>query len=90
MDPSDLENIEEIQARLNQSVQEETSTEEKIELIELLRDMEGFEGKRLHVDEIRVEARLLGMTDATITRLLDELVEDHVLVEEEGYYRFEA
>lgn len=91
MDPNDFDNIEDIQARLNRSVQEETSTEEKIELIELLRDLERFDGRRIHHEEIVVEARLKGLTESTINRLLDELVEDHILVEvDEGYYRFEA
>lgn len=91
VDPSDLDNLEEIQARLNRSVQEETNTEEKIEFIELLRDLERYQGRRIHYDEVIVEARMLGLTDATVERLLDELVEDKILSEEDGgYYMFEA
>jgi DNA replicative helicase MCM subunit Mcm2 (Cdc46/Mcm family) len=85
---SDFDNIEEIQARLNRSVQEETNTEEKIDFIELLRDLERYDGRRVHYDEILVEARLLGMTEATVKRLLHELEEDKIIAAvDDGCYR---
>lgn len=88
VDPSDFNNIEEIQARLNRSVQEETTTEEKIELIELLRDLERYDGRRIHYEEVLVEAKLLGLTESTVKRLLHELEEDKIITSvDEGYYK---
>lgn len=87
MDPSELDNLDEIQDRLNRSVREETNTEEKLDFIELLREVSRNKSGPIRYDTIRVEARLQGLTESTINRFLDELERDEI-IERHGESRY--
>lgn len=86
MDPDSLDNLDDIQARLNRSVREEADTEDKLDLIELLRDLTA-DGSPVPYDEVLVEARMRGMAKASVDRLLTELQRDKMVEAKAGRYQ---
>jgi hypothetical protein len=80
----DFEELLRIQRMMASRIADESETDSKIKLLDILRDMKS--GKRgVPKEQVFVEARLQGMMDTEVMRVLDSLKQDGLLAEKDGY-----
>lgn len=69
------------QRMLAQNIVQESSTDSKIKLLDIINDMITPRNKKIQIENIILEAMNQGFTEQEALTLLDELKKDHVLYE---------
>lgn len=81
MDETDFEDLMRIQRLMARRVANETETESKIKLMEIINDLVTDKNKKVQKEAVIVEATVRGMTEAEADRILASLKDDHIIEE---------
>ena len=84
MDEAEFEDLLRIQRMALRSVTDETETDGKIKLMNVINDLVGNK-KKIQKESIIIEAQLEGMSESDIERVIDLLKKDHFIKEVDEY-----
>lgn len=88
MNPNDFDDLLRIQRMMASKIMEESSVDSKITMMTLLREMAGSKNKKLQVEEIIIEANLMGFSENQTISLLEDLLRDKFIVSpEDGFVK---
>ncbi len=88
MDETDFNELLRIQRMMASRIIQETSVDNKIKLLDLINKLVTDKNKKIQKEVLLFEARSEGFSENEVERLLDELKEDHLIVEPElGYIK---
>lgn len=88
MNPNDFDDLLRIQRMMASKIMEETTVDSKITMMTLLREMAGTKNKKLQVEEIIIEANLMGFSENQTISLLEDLLRDKFIVSpEDGFVK---
>ncbi len=86
MDEAEFEELMRIQRMALRTVTNESETDEKIKLMNIINNMMTGNKKKIQKESILIEAQLEGMTETDVERMLDLLKKDRMITEpEEGF-----
>ena len=89
MNQKDFEEILKIQRMMASKIMEESTTDSKIKMLGLIRNLATNKNKKIHVEEIIHESKYEGYSEDETIRLLEELIRDKTLIiPEEGFVKF--
>jgi len=83
MDGSDFDEIMRIQRLMASRIAQENEVDIKIKIIELLNEL-GAKKKAIHIDEVVVEARYVGVSEKLVLDTLNNLEDDHIISINDG------
>ncbi|MBN1792570.1 hypothetical protein JW826_02705 [Candidatus Woesearchaeota archaeon] len=83
MDMSDFEEIMRNQNMMLRSVAQESETDSKIKLIDIINGLVTPKNKKVQKEAIILEATSEGMLESDVERLLDSLISDNIMIEPE-------
>ncbi len=86
MEPNDFEELLRIQRMMASRIVEESTTDAKIKLYNLISNITTGKKKRIPLEQIIIVAEEEGFTEREVMRILEELKADHMVSEpEEGF-----
>ena len=86
MDEAEFEELMRIQRMTLRSVADESETNDKIKLMNIINNMVTSKRRKIHKESIILEAQLEGMGETDVDRFLDLLKKDRMITEpEEGF-----
>ena len=89
MNQKDFEEILKIQRMMASKIMEESTTDSKIKMLELIRNLATNKNKKIHVEEIIHESNYEGFSEDETIKLIEELIKDKTLIiPEEGFVKF--
>ena len=84
---SDFDELMRIQRMMASRLMQEADTDNQIRLLDIIRDVGGAK-KRVPVEKVLLEARMQGLTDSEVMRILEQLKRDGLLDDsEQGYVK---
>ena len=86
MDPDEFEELMRIQRMTLRSVTNESETDNKIKLMNIINNMITNKRKKIQKESILLEAQAEGMTETEIERIIGLLKDDHLITEPEPGY----
>ena len=86
MDPDEFEELMRIQRMTLRSVTNESETDNKIKLMNIINNMITKKRKKVQKESILLEAQAEGMTETEIERIFGLLKDDHLITEPEPGY----
>jgi DNA replicative helicase MCM subunit Mcm2 (Cdc46/Mcm family) len=88
MDQSDFDDLMRRQNMMLRSVADESETDSKIKLMDIINDLVTDRNKKVHKEAVILEAGMRGMPESEVERVLSLLKEDHMIIEPEpGFIR---
>jgi DNA replicative helicase MCM subunit Mcm2 (Cdc46/Mcm family) len=88
MDQSDFDDLIRRQNMMLRSVADESETDSKIKLMDIINDLVTDRNKKVHKEAVILEAGMQGMPESEVERVLSLLKEDHMIIEPEiGFVR---
>jgi len=88
MDQADFDDLIRRQNMMLRSVADESETDSKIKLMDIINNMVTDRNKKVHKEAILIEAQIEGMSESEADRVMDMLKLDHMIVEPEpGFIR---
>lgn len=86
MDEAEFEELMRIQRMALRTVTNESETDDKIKLMNIINNMVTDKKKKIHKESILLEAQLEGMGETDVDRFIDLLKKDRMIAEpEEGF-----
>ncbi|MBN2142299.1 hypothetical protein JW711_03125 [Candidatus Woesearchaeota archaeon] len=83
MDPTSFEEIMRQQNMMLRSVAQESETDNKIKILDIVNNLVGAKNKKIQKEAVLIEAQGEGMLADESERILDGLIDDRVLEEPE-------
>ena len=84
MNEDDFNEVVRIQRMMAERIVEERRIDHKVDILNLIQQL--LEGKkRVAIEALILEAHNQGLQEGEVTRLLDELVNDHLIKTQEGF-----
>jgi DNA replicative helicase MCM subunit Mcm2 (Cdc46/Mcm family) len=88
MDQSDFDDLIRRQNMMLRSVADESETDSKIKLMDIINNMVTDRNKKVHKEAILIEAQIQGMSESEADRVMTLLKADHMIIEPEpGFIR---
>lgn len=86
MDPNDFNDLLRIQRMMASRIIQEASVDNKIKLLDLINKLVTDRNRKVQTETLIIEAQAEGFTETETLRLIDELIEDHLITEPEPGY----
>ena len=83
MDQSDFDEIIRRQNMMLRSVADESETDSKIKLMDIINDLVTHRNRKAHKEAVILEAGMQGIPESEVERVLALLKEDHMIIEPE-------
>ena len=83
MDQADFDDLIRRQNMMLRSVADESETDSKIKLMDIINDLVTDRNKKVHKEAVILEAEVQGMPESEVERVLTLLKEDHFIIEPE-------
>ena len=86
MNEEEFQDLMRQQRMLAQSIVQESSTDSKIKLLDIINELVTPKNKKIQIESVILEAANQGFTENETITLIDELKKDHVVYEtEQGF-----
>ena len=79
MNEDDFQEIMRIQQMMSQRIAQESRTDHKIDVLNIITDLGDSGRKKVQVEAIIIEAQMSGIAEREVLSLLEELTQDHLI-----------
>ncbi|MBN1275622.1 hypothetical protein JXA12_05020 [Candidatus Woesearchaeota archaeon] len=86
MDQNDFNDLLRIQRMMASRIIQETTVDNKIKLLDLINKLVTDRNRKVQTETIIIEAQAEGFTEAEALRLIDDLIDDHLITQPEPGY----